>query len=158
MTHNRRKTVLTPSEKLLIAQFLISNNTNGHGGKLDEAAASFGVCRRTVQNVWAAAKKTIKESVPMLFKSKKLGVQKPGKSVLDNEQMKVIPFAKRSTIRRLSKELDVSKSWVGRWVKKGKIKPHTPINPELTPTNKVLRIKYSLNALQVTTANKIKLP
>ncbi|KAL8504406.1 hypothetical protein ACS0TY_022946 [Phlomoides rotata] len=46
------------------------------------------------------------------------------------EKMKNIAFGKRSTIRRLARELNVSKSHVDRWVV---IKAHTnTIKPELT--------------------------
>ncbi|KAL8541915.1 hypothetical protein ACS0TY_002966 [Phlomoides rotata] len=101
MPPNRRATDLTPSEKQLIYQFLIHHITNGvvHNGVLAEIDASFGVCKRTIQYV---------------------GCPKKGQMMSDVEMMKSIPFEKRGTIRRLAKELNVSKSKVGRWVNVGK--------------------------------------
>ncbi|KAL8549604.1 hypothetical protein ACS0TY_008448 [Phlomoides rotata] len=67
---------------------------------------------------------------------------------LDIERMKAIVFEKRSTIRRLARELNVSKRHIDRWVQEGVIKPYTnQIKPELTFTNKLQRLKFSLNAI-----------
>ncbi|KAL8478596.1 hypothetical protein ACS0TY_030470 [Phlomoides rotata] len=81
---------LTPSDKKLIAQFLIANITNGvvHRGKQAEMNASFGVALRTVQYVWSAAKQQEAKGEPDMFINNK----------------------KRSTIRRLAKEMGCSKS------------------------------------------------
>ncbi|KAL8502226.1 hypothetical protein ACS0TY_021368 [Phlomoides rotata] len=68
--------------------------------------------------------------------------------LLDIYKIKQIAFEKRSTIRRLTREIGVSKSQVEKWLKEGLIKAYTnDIHPELTPTNKLQMIKYNLNAL-----------
>ncbi|KAL8472906.1 hypothetical protein ACS0TY_029940 [Phlomoides rotata] len=133
----------------MMSHFLLLNNTNGsvHHGKVKGAATSFGVCKRTVHNVWKTTKSQISQGIPVVITAMK-GKPKKKHLHLDIETMKQITFEKRSTMRRLARELGVSKSQVERWLKEGLIKAHTnDIHPELTLMNKLQRIKYSLNAL-----------
>ncbi|KAL8530326.1 hypothetical protein ACS0TY_007383 [Phlomoides rotata] len=59
------------------------------------------------------------------------------KMQVDITLIQAISLRQRSTLRRLAKGLGVSKSTVGRWVKKGEIIAHTnAINPDLTAVNK----------------------
>ncbi|KAL8502851.1 hypothetical protein ACS0TY_021826 [Phlomoides rotata] len=56
-----------------------------------------------------------------------------GQSVAFGQSQASMPLRKRSTIRRLARELGVSKNTVWRWIKEGLITPHTnAIKPELT--------------------------
>ncbi|KAL8464038.1 hypothetical protein ACS0TY_033824 [Phlomoides rotata] len=88
--------------KTMILQFLLENNQEGTllKGKMIEVIAEFGVSRRSVSNIWTAAKKK---------KTKVRGAHKD-RYALDTEMLKAIPFQKRSTYRRIAKELRVAKS------------------------------------------------
>ncbi|KAL8479165.1 hypothetical protein ACS0TY_026140 [Phlomoides rotata] len=68
---------LTPSDKNVIAQFLIANNNNGvvHRGKRADMAASFGVALRTIQYVWSAAKQQQAKGEPVMFNNNKVGIK-----------------------------------------------------------------------------------
>ncbi|KAL8534308.1 hypothetical protein ACS0TY_010356 [Phlomoides rotata] len=97
------------------------------------------------------------EGIPVNLISKKKGIPKKKCLQLDVDMMKSIAFEKISTIRRLAKELGMSKSHVGILVKAGVTRSHTnAIKHELTTKNKLQRIKFSLNVLSLDMAtNKI---
>ncbi|KAL8491781.1 hypothetical protein ACS0TY_023396 [Phlomoides rotata] len=116
---------LTLFDKNKIAQFLIANSSNGavHYGKVGEAVGMFG--------------EQMLEGIPVNLISKKKGIPKKKRLQLDVDLMKSIAFEKRSTIRRLARELGMSKSHVCRLVKEGVIRAYTnAIKPELTEKNK----------------------
>ncbi|XP_057775298.1 uncharacterized protein LOC130994271 [Salvia miltiorrhiza] len=61
-----------------------------------------------------------------------------------------LELKKRSTIRRLAQGIGCSKSTVGRWIARGLIKAHTSaIRPDLTAPNKLLRLRFSLEAIEL---------
>ncbi|KAH6772373.1 hypothetical protein C2S51_010777 [Perilla frutescens var. frutescens] len=61
-----------------------------------------------------------------------------------------LPLKKRSSIRTLAKGIDCKKSTVGRWIKQGLIRAHTSaIRPDLTVSNKLLRLRFTLEALEL---------
>ncbi|KAL8497863.1 hypothetical protein ACS0TY_021275 [Phlomoides rotata] len=141
---------LTLDSRNMMTQFLLANSTNGsvHHGKIKEASISYGVCRRTIQYIWTTAKQQVSLGIPINLTCKMKGKPKKKHIQLDIEAMKAIAFEKRSRIMRLARELNMNKSHVGRWVQEGAIKPHTnQIKPELTLTNKLQRLKFSLNAI-----------
>ncbi|XP_057793068.1 uncharacterized protein LOC131009674 [Salvia miltiorrhiza] len=60
-----------------------------------------------------------------------------------------LDLSKRSTIRRLACGIKCSKSTVGRWIKYGLIRAHSnAIKSDLTAPNKLLRLRFSLEALE----------
>ncbi|KAL8487955.1 hypothetical protein ACS0TY_024297 [Phlomoides rotata] len=90
------------------------------------------------------------EGIPVNLISKKKGIPKKKRLQHDVNLMKNIAFEKRSTIRRFARELDMSKSHIGRLVNTGVTRAHTnDIKPELTEKNKLQRVKFSLNALSL---------
>lgn len=151
---------LTLDARNMMVQFLIANSRNGsvHKGKAKEAAQLYGVHRATVHRVWVTAKLQMAQGIPVNITDKMTGISKVKHVYLDIEKMEKIAFEKRGTIRRLARELKVSKSSVGRWVKEGAIRHHSnAIKPEITEKNKFQRLNYSLNALeQDSNANQIK--
>ncbi|KAL8456495.1 hypothetical protein ACS0TY_034635 [Phlomoides rotata] len=70
MVNTRKKPDLTQEERNMIAQFLISNNINEvvFPGKIIDAARLWGVCRKIIHYIWAAAKQQRLVGVPALFK------------------------------------------------------------------------------------------
>ncbi|XP_057803452.1 uncharacterized protein LOC131018765 [Salvia miltiorrhiza] len=72
-----------------------------------------------------------------------------GQLQINKEQVVSLELSKRSTIKRLACEIKCSKSTVGIWIKSGLIIPHSSaIKPDLTAPNKLLRLQFSLEALE----------
>ncbi|KAH6817317.1 hypothetical protein C2S51_000920 [Perilla frutescens var. frutescens] len=62
----------------------------------------------------------------------------------------MLPLKKRSSIRTLAKGINCKKSTVGRWIRQGLIRAHTSgIRPDLTASNKLLRLRFTLEALEL---------
>ncbi|KAH6778522.1 hypothetical protein C2S51_009834 [Perilla frutescens var. frutescens] len=61
-----------------------------------------------------------------------------------------LPLKKRSSIRTLTNGINCKKSTVGRWIRQGLIKAHTSaIRLDLTTSNKLLWLRFSLEALEL---------
>ncbi|XP_057771056.1 uncharacterized protein LOC130990841 [Salvia miltiorrhiza] len=68
---------------------------------------------------------------------------------IDLQLISTLELSKRSTIRRLASGINCRKSTIGRWVSKDLIRAHTSaIKPDLTAPNKLLRLKFSLEAIE----------
>ncbi|KAH6797331.1 hypothetical protein C2S52_021885 [Perilla frutescens var. hirtella] len=66
------------------------------------------------------------------------------------EKISSLPLKKRSSIRTSAHGINCKKSTVGRWIRQGLIKAHTSaIRPDLTASNKLLRLRFSLEALEL---------
>lgn len=104
-----------------------------------EQSATFGMQQR---NKWN--KGTI------FLSSKKAGDAKLKRRVeVQLESVMATSIFHESTIRRLAKIINVSKSIVGKWVLLGLIKAHSnAIKPRLIAPNKSLRLKINLSNLQ----------
>ncbi|KAH6785499.1 hypothetical protein C2S51_037954 [Perilla frutescens var. frutescens] len=62
----------------------------------------------------------------------------------------MLPLKKRSSVRTLAKGINCKKFTVGRWIRQGLIRAHTSaIRPDLTASNKLLRLRFSLEALEL---------
>ena len=143
---------LSTTERNRVVQFLLQNLKNGKPlrGKFKEAAAIFNIHRRTVGRYWAEAKKQESRGQAMQITSKKPCSTKKLRCEIDLQLITSIPMHKRCTIRSLAQSINCSKSTVGRWVLKGLIRAHTSaIKPDLTAPNKLLRLEFSLQAVQV---------
>ncbi|KAH6787926.1 hypothetical protein C2S52_007478 [Perilla frutescens var. hirtella] len=69
---------------------------------------------------------------------------------LDLEIVSSLPLKKISSIRTLAKGINCKKSTVGRWIRQGLIRTHTSaIRPDLTASNKLLRLRFTLEALEL---------
>ncbi|KAH6793383.1 hypothetical protein C2S52_003860 [Perilla frutescens var. hirtella] len=69
---------------------------------------------------------------------------------LDLDRVSKLPLKQRSSIRTLAKGINCKKSTVGRWIKQGLIRAHTSaIRPDLTASNKLLRLRFTLEALEL---------
>ncbi|KAL6586047.1 hypothetical protein OROMI_002691 [Orobanche minor] len=147
-----KKPNLINDERNTIVHFLLHNCTNGkpNRGRMKEAATKYGVTRRIVSYLWAAAKKQMEQRLPIFLISKKAGCVKLKKRVeVPLELIMATSIFHRSTIRRLAISINVKKTTVGRWVLLGLIKAHSnAIKHYLTAPNKLLRLKFSLSNLQ----------
>ncbi|XP_057775179.1 uncharacterized protein LOC130994163 [Salvia miltiorrhiza] len=124
-----RRKDLSTFERASIIQFLLEDIKEGKvaRGKIAAAVTRWSSSRSTINQIWAAAKKQIQQG----------------------ELIASLDLSKRSTIRRLACGIQCSKSTVGRWIKLGLIKAHSnAIEPDLTAPNKLLRLRFSLEALE----------
>lgn len=90
-------------EKLKIAQFLLENIKHGTPikDKINQAATEFGLSRKFISNIWAAARKQISEGNALMFNDNVQGPHNDGFD-MDTERLKNLSFQKRSTYRRIA--------------------------------------------------------
>ncbi|XP_057810276.1 uncharacterized protein LOC131024755 [Salvia miltiorrhiza] len=146
-----RRKDLSNGERNTIVQFLLQDSKNGKPkrGKIQEAIVKFGSSRRTVSRLWAAAKKQQERGKHIHSASMKIHRPHRKRVQIDLELISSLELSKRSTIRSLASGINCSKSTVGRWISKGLIKAHTSaIRPDLTAPNKLLRLRFSLEAIE----------
>ncbi|XP_057810274.1 uncharacterized protein LOC131024753 [Salvia miltiorrhiza] len=142
---------LSNSDRNKIVQFLLSNLKNGKPryGSMKEAASVFNSSQHTVARLWAAAKKQRENGEEIYLTNAKPGAARRKRISVDIELIQSLELHKRSTIRRFAVGINQSKSTVWRWVNKGLIRAHSSaIKPDLTAPNKLLRLHFSLEALE----------
>lgn len=91
------------------------------------------------------------QGVPIDLRSKKVlcGCQRVQ---VDLSQVATIPLRKRTTIRSLARELNVSRSTLHRAFKEGKIRRHSnTLKPYLRDENKKSRLRYCVSMLDSAT-------
>ncbi|XP_057763964.1 uncharacterized protein LOC130985140 [Salvia miltiorrhiza] len=146
-----RRKDLSAFERAAIIQFLLEGSHNGKParGKINAAVQKWSCCRRTISRIWAAANKQRASGEVISSLSKKKLRPRRKLVHLDLNLIASLELSKRSTIRRLACGIKCSKSTVGRWIKLGLIRPHSSaIKPDLTTPNKLLRLRFSLEALE----------
>ncbi|XP_057793332.1 uncharacterized protein LOC131009952 [Salvia miltiorrhiza] len=139
---------LTIEEQNAMGHWLLANSTNGkpNDGAQKEAAARFGVSRRTVRRFWSKTKQKIQSGAAVIFTSGHKGTIHKDRKKLDVEKVKSLSILERSTIRKMAVKLGVSKSLLGQWIKRKELRPHTSaIKPQLTDVNKIARMKFCLS-------------
>ncbi|XP_047942997.1 uncharacterized protein LOC125189809 [Salvia hispanica] len=137
--------------KNLIAQSLLQQSYSGHlrHGALIKAAQQFGVCKKTVHRIWAKAKEQMERGVPVNVRDRVRGYNHKDKMQLDDNKVRQLSMLERSTIRKMARKLEISKSTLGRMKKEGLIRPHTSaVKPILTDLNKLARLRWSLSQIQ----------
>ncbi|XP_057803540.1 uncharacterized protein LOC131018859 [Salvia miltiorrhiza] len=142
---------LSNQDRNKIVQFLLANLKNGKPryGVMKEAATIFNSSQRNITRLWAAAKKQKESGQQIYLSSAKPGAARRKRVTVDIELIQSLELHKRSTIRRLAVGINQSKSTVWRWVNKGLIRAHSSaIKPDLTAPNKLLRLRFSLEALE----------
>ncbi|KAH6837634.1 hypothetical protein C2S53_014182 [Perilla frutescens var. hirtella] len=116
---------------------------------MNKAANKFQVCRKSVSRVWVAAKKQAENNQQMHIEEREK-FTRTKRVVIDLEKISILPLKKRGNIRTLAHGINCKKSTVGRWIRQGLIKAHTSvIRPDLTASNKLLRLRFSLKALEL---------
>ncbi|XP_057811551.1 uncharacterized protein LOC131025782 [Salvia miltiorrhiza] len=139
-------------KRMMVVQFLLQNSKDGKPkyGKMKEAGIKFNLGRRTVTRFWAEAKKQNNRGQLINLTTKARYTPCFTKRIqIDKEQIQSLELCRRGTIRKLAFGIKCSKSTVGRWVNLGLIRAHTSaIKPDLTVSNKLLRLRFSLEALE----------
>ncbi|XP_047312753.1 uncharacterized protein LOC124916061 [Impatiens glandulifera] len=124
--------------------------------KFTEATRKFGYSRQTISAIWKTSMIQIQSGNPInVINRKRVKIQLK-RLAFDPEKLKQVQVSKRGTFRSIAKEMDVSKSIVGRWFKEGLIKAHTnAIKSTLNDKNRYNRLKFNLLSLKVDNDQKI---
>ncbi|XP_042032989.1 uncharacterized protein LOC121779679 [Salvia splendens] len=152
---HRPTLALTSQQKNLIAQFLLQRSSAGvlPRGSCAEAANKFNIHKRTAERIWHISKQQMDRGEPVMMQGKVKGYQHKDKLMLDEDKFRNLSMLERSTIRKVASKMEVSKTTIGRFLKRNQLKPHTSaIKPTLTETNKIARIKWCLSHIQPTLA------
>ncbi|XP_057791334.1 uncharacterized protein LOC131008478 [Salvia miltiorrhiza] len=151
---------LTTTQRNQVVQFILQGSIDGKPkhGRILEAVQKFSTSRSTVTRLWRAARKQHQAGEVIHSVSRKITTKRRTRVHLDLTVLSNLEYTKRGTIRKLAVGLETSKSTIGRWVKTGKIRAHTSaLKPDLTATNKLLRLRFSLESLELDRIlNKIK--
>ncbi|XP_042027182.1 uncharacterized protein LOC121774357 [Salvia splendens] len=152
MDNGERQTLhLSSSMKNNAVQFLLKHNHDGvlARGAVMETAETFSISRNTVYRLWKAAKEQMQRGEPAMMEGKVRGYHHVDILELDQEKDRNLSTLERSSLRKMTVKLNVSKSTLGQWVKQGKLRPYTnAIKPALTNMNKIARSRWSLSQLQ----------
>ena len=126
-----------------VYQTLLARSRNGRLRKHDtrEVADQFGVHIRSVQRLWKRGKIPLAQGIPVNVASRKKG--KVGRKAIpvDLEPLRNIRLKERMTIKDVCKKLNISKSKLQRYLKRGLLRRHSnSIKPYLTVANKKSRL------------------
>ncbi|XP_074303611.1 uncharacterized protein LOC141638061 [Silene latifolia] len=138
-------------ERSRICDLLLEKSSGGKPkhGSMSEIAAQFGVCRKTVTDIWNEAKKQHIAGDGINVNSKLKGRRMPSRLTFDTTKLENMEMGSRTTQHGVSEGLGVSQSTVNRWVKAKLIDSHTnAVKPLLTDKNKLDRLIYCLSQLQ----------
>ncbi|KAG6411541.1 hypothetical protein SASPL_129624 [Salvia splendens] len=152
---------LTTPQRNAVVQFLLRASVNGKPkrGMFKAAEEKFNISRTSIYRYWQAAKKQQEQGETINSVSGKITKGSRCKRVtLDLALLSSLHYTKRGSIRSLAVGLQCSKTTVGRWVDAGLIRAHTSaIRPDLTAPNKLLRLRFTLDALELDrVCNQIK--
>lgn len=143
---------LSTAERNQVVQFMLQGCINGKPvrGKQLEATVKFNVSRQTVSRYWRAAmhQQQIGEVIHSVSgkKTRKGTITKP----LDYVKFTSIHINQRADQRSIAKHMGVSKTTVHRWYVLHLLRSHTSaIKPYLTANNMLLRIRFSLQSLEL---------
>ncbi|XP_074277166.1 uncharacterized protein LOC141600811 [Silene latifolia] len=142
---------LNNNERSRITQLLLEQSNEGKPkyGAMSAVAKQFGVCRKTITDIWNTTKKQHTSGQAINVKSKLKGRSMVTRHKFDNDKLESIDLSKRTTQQELSEGLGVSQSTVCRWVATDLIDSHTnAVKPGLTENNKLARLMYCLSHLQ----------
>ncbi|XP_041995655.1 uncharacterized protein LOC121745765 [Salvia splendens] len=152
MDNGQRQTLhLSSSIKNNVVQFLLKHSHDGvlARGAVMEAADTFSISRKTVYRLWKATKEQMQRGEPAIMEGKIRGYHHVDRLDLDEEKVRNLSTFERSSLRKMTVKLNVSKSTLDHWVKQGKLRPHTnAIKHALTNMNKVARARWSRSQLQ----------
>ena len=135
-----------------IVQFINERCINGKPprGTMKEAREKFNVSASTCTRYWSEATKQRARGETMQVINHRKNKPCSRRIQVDLVLLKSLHYTKRGSIRILAVGLGCSKSTVGRWVQAGLIRAHTSaIKPDLTAPNKLLRMRFTLEALEL---------
>ncbi|XP_026383234.1 uncharacterized protein LOC113278679 [Papaver somniferum] len=148
----RNKKNLTNEQRLDIFHFLLKESKKGRPQKrsVPMAAQLFSTSESTVKRIWKRGKDCEAKKLPFDVSSRKPTRVRPKPKKVDFSKIMEIPLRRRTTIRSIAKALNMPKSIVHRYVKKGAIKKHTnAIKPAFTVDTKKARLEFCLGMLEL---------
>ncbi|XP_026428649.1 uncharacterized protein LOC113324548 [Papaver somniferum] len=148
--HGNKKKNLTSDIKRRILEKLMQGSTDGrlHRGVITDTAARFEVGFRTVSRLWHDAKLANANGDVVDISSKMVNRVGRKRIELDLDRIKLIPLRKRTIIRGITHELNLSTSTVHRLIKDGNLRPHSnALRPGLTDENKIARVNFYLKMI-----------
>lgn len=148
----RRPKDLTNDERNRCVQFILQGCTAGNPkrGTLLAAEGEFGISRSTVSRLWRSAKAQQQSGLAINVVSKKMGRKRDHNKQPNYEQIKNLKLCDRGSLRAMEPHLPVSRSTLQRWAKAGLFKIiSSAIKPSLTIDHKFLRMRFSLEALEL---------
>ncbi|XP_026436573.1 uncharacterized protein LOC113334561 [Papaver somniferum] len=148
----RNKKNLTNEQRLDIFHFLLKESKKGRPQKrsVPMAAQLFSTSESTVKRIWKRGKDCEAKKLPFDVSSRKPTRVRPKPKKVDFSKIMEIPLRRRTTIRSIAEALNMPKSTVHRYVKKGAIKKHTnAIKPAFTVDTKKARLEFCLGMLEL---------
>ncbi|XP_074314581.1 uncharacterized protein LOC141649802 [Silene latifolia] len=148
---------LTNAERSRISQILLEKCTDGKPkyGTMSEIALQFGVCRKTITNIWNIARKQYASGQAINVNNKLIGRPMAHRCKFDTEKLEQLDMIKRTTQEEVAAGLGVSQSTISRWVKADLIDSHTnAIKLGLTDNNILARLIYCLEHLHYDQVSK----
>ncbi|MCL7051137.1 hypothetical protein MKW94_004513, partial [Papaver nudicaule] len=119
------------------------------GGTLPLAAQLFSVSQATVKRIWKLGKECKGKNLHVDVSSRKTNKVGPKAMEVDLNKIPEIPLRRRTNIRSLAKDLNMSKSIVHRQIKKCAIRRHTnAIKPAFTTEIKKARLEFCLGMIE----------
>ncbi|XP_027076959.1 uncharacterized protein [Coffea arabica] len=146
-----KKKNFTTALKRAIYEMLLKECENGKlsKGVISRVAECFDISTRSVSRIWHEGKCTATAYGHLPNLSPKLVKRVGRKKIQVNlEDIKDIPFRRRTNIRSLAKALDVSKSSLHRRIKEESLRPHSnPVKPYLSTDSKKARLQFCLSMI-----------
>ncbi|KAI3865056.1 hypothetical protein MKX03_017686 [Papaver bracteatum] len=134
----RNKKELTNEQRLTIFHFLLKETQ------------LFSISESIVKRIWKRGKDCKVKNLPFDVSSQKPTRVGPKPKKVDFSKIMEIPLRRRTSIRSMAEALNIPKSTVHRYVKKGAIKKHTnAIKPALTVDTKKTRLEFCLGMLEL---------
>ncbi len=144
----KRHKVLTKDERQAICLALMKErNSKGKPkrGSILNVCNHFSVGRHTVWRIWKEAKEQIENNRPIELNTRYAGATGPKRIQVDLNLVTTVPLHRRTTIRTMATELNMSKFTFHRRVKEGVFRRHSnSIKPYLTNQNKKDRLRFCL--------------
>ncbi|ETV78974.1 hypothetical protein H257_07758 [Aphanomyces astaci] len=149
-----RKNLTDVERNAVLQRLLIRMQPGGKlpRGAMVDVALEFGVVRSTVRRIWKRACVDVHGGVrPCADVSSQMKGRVGRKQVHESisQRLQAIPKARRTTFRSIAAAMNVPKTTLHRYYKKGLfIKYSSVLKPSLTDANKVVRLKWSVDALR----------
>ncbi|XP_026383686.1 uncharacterized protein LOC113279201 [Papaver somniferum] len=143
-------------ERLGIYQYLLTHSNNGRvkRGSIPRVAGIFKMSVSTVSRIWNRSKENHNSNMPADVSSRKPTRVGRKRVEIDRDRVLAVPLNRRTCIRTLAAEIEMSTTTLHRRIKEGKVKPHTSaVRPALNDDGKIKRLNYCIDMLDTSTFN-----
>ncbi|XP_026416523.1 uncharacterized protein LOC113311955 [Papaver somniferum] len=147
---------LKNDERLGIYQYLLTHSNNGRvkRGSIPRVADIFKTSVSTVSRIWNRSKENHNSNMPADVSSRKPTRVGRKRVEIDRDRVLAVPLNRRTCIRTLAAEIEMSTTTLHRRIKEGKVKPHTSaVRPSLNDDGKIKRLNYCIDMLDTSTFN-----